>query len=880
MSEDAVQNAFKLLGRPIQPQAEFAEDLFRRLVQEAERARIAEAPAPARSRRLARFPLRSGPRPLRLILVGLAVLLVLGALAAAAYFGVKTWVSAGPRGVQFTSDFALVELAQGIPYSQMAIGPDGDELYGISVPYRPPDEKGIEAPDLERAAIVRTSGLHSNHAGTESVLEFRNLKDPALWDAGTDLSGIVFPQIFGLVRSSLSIGSEGSLAFVASVSTTTGYPAIFQRPPDSTSLLVREPGGRVQKVLTVRELIDAGLIREAATEKPLAFAVAFSARDRMWLLIQDTESGVPVRRVYEIVDPNADGEWFDRTITPLSLPAVLETGYFRALVAEPSVGSEDRSFLLMNSGGGENRVYRISDLNGDVDALDTGELELLYTGRPYPDAEPKLAPRIVVRDGRVLERELLVTGFKTATRVARVTESGQLVDIARAFTFVDDVAADSDGNIYVLAYPPEWSPNASRVLYRLEPVPPEGAQAGATASATQPASASQPIPGPATGAPRIAVQRSFREVLLIGLDGQRLGTLVSGVNSAGAYQSPGGSHMVYWSDAEIPNEGATYIAKADGSDARKIASAGLDPICWLSDSSVLLSESSLDGAQTTLFVSDADSGERRTVVKDEPLVLVGRCSRDGRYVPIVTGVDYTKNPPAGAASLELLDLQTGDRRRVDGPWDDQGYDSAELSPDGQRLVYTVGPARWKLSSNAGAEVEVHIRDLEIGADRLVFRFESSQGGFAYSSGWSPASDRVVVSVSQEVPCGEAGAPQGEDVCQSWQVLLVDARSGETRALAHDLPHFTYASWAPSSGELAFTTTKGTYVMSADGEVRELAGTAGLHVFDWSPDGRYLGFVEDGPPEARVAVLDTTTGDVRTLLEENGKDAYFQASWWR
>ena len=42
-----------------------------------------------------------------LVTVGL---LLLAAVAAAAYVGVSTWLSAGPRGVQFTSDFDLVEL--------------------------------------------------------------------------------------------------------------------------------------------------------------------------------------------------------------------------------------------------------------------------------------------------------------------------------------------------------------------------------------------------------------------------------------------------------------------------------------------------------------------------------------------------------------------------------------------------------------------------------------------------------------------------------------------------------------------------------------------------------------------------------------------------
>ena len=436
------------------------------------------------------FPRVLTPRLALIIVVALALL---AAAATAAYVGVQTWLSAGPRGVQFTNDFELVELFRDDDprsfYQELAIGPEGKEIYAI----RFFGQEEAELHDPQETAIVRMSGLQEERVQIEPVVKFSDLKDPALWDPDMELPGIVLPGPLFTHAAPLSVASNGDLFLVAEARANAQLPEVefgSEAPPAGTSVIVRHPDGMLQKVLTVLELVDAGVLHAAAADQVLDVAVVASAPDRLWLQLITLErvEGQPTvvrRMIYEVQDPNGNGDWSDRTVTPLSLPAFVAEEQrpdccpFSGLVAEPTLGGEDRSrsFLLLMSTPfpeREHRIYRVSDQNSDGDALDGGEFVLLFSGVPASQDVDALvvAPRIVMRDGKVVLRELVISAFTTQTRVSRITETGEVIDIARAFGSILDVVADAEGNIYVWAFPPDGGPGP--VLYKLKPVP-EGA---------------------------------------------------------------------------------------------------------------------------------------------------------------------------------------------------------------------------------------------------------------------------------------------------------------------------------------------------------------------------------------------------------------------
>ncbi len=496
-----------------------------------------------------------------------------------------TWLSAGPRGVQFTSDFQLVERFHDVEgyYADFKLGPEGKHIYALWMPSYP-------EPD---GFLVRLYGSEEEQLQREEVLNFDDLNDPALWDPGIDLSEAV---IGVALRNSgddlLSVAGNGDLFLVAGTRSgdSTGGAALL-----GVSLIVLHPDGSRQKVVTVRELEEAGLLDLTNADMGASLAVVASAPDRLWLKTETFPTGaVGFTRFYQVQDPNGDGDWSDRTILPLSLPAFLPTGegeeerwHLQQMVAEPSLGGEDRSrsFLLPTiSLRGEYHIYRVSDLNRDGDALDAGEFVLLFkgvTGSPEMlPGRPVIAPRVVVRNGEVVLRELVVSSITGLSRVSRLSEAGELIDIARAFPGFEDLLADPEGNIYIVTQLPRLGGEGAHfVMYKLRPLA-EGEKAEPTAVAvtTKPSITPELVTGAITPeVPRIAFTREVygpgeekREVFLIGVDGSGPSKLVEGEYNRLCCQSPGGSRMFYFSDEEVPHEQFVYVANADGSNPQKV----------------------------------------------------------------------------------------------------------------------------------------------------------------------------------------------------------------------------------------------------------------------------------------------------------------------
>jgi len=416
----------------------------------------------------------------RLILIAAIGLILLACAAAATYVATQTtWLRSSDRGVQFTSNFDLVELLRHddvrVHYQELAIGPEGKRIYAL----RWIGEEEAELFDPKTVAVVAINGIDEEKVQVEVALRFDDLRDPSLWDPGTDLTGIILPNS----NLGLSVTRQDVIFTVADVwNRSAEFPFGALRPegsPAGTSIIVHGYQGTPQKVLTTKEMAEAGLLGIEALVKPLRITVAASAANHLWLQIVQVEllkDSLPLihRSIFEVRDPNRDGDWSDRTVTPLTLPSFIAQERrdgccrFMDLIAEPSLlddGTPPSFLLLARASDAEQRIYRVADLNGDGDVLDTGEFDLLFSGRRQaPDV---VAPRLVVQDGNVVLRELVVSGLTTRTRISRISETGEVIDVARAFISIRDVLADLEGNIYVWA---EASDTAgATVLYKLKP---------------------------------------------------------------------------------------------------------------------------------------------------------------------------------------------------------------------------------------------------------------------------------------------------------------------------------------------------------------------------------------------------------------------------
>jgi len=878
---DPIAGILAGLERPVSPRAEFAESLLGRLLEE-----LGPGPSPAQARRRLRLPrlLPVAPPRLRLALVVIALLLLLAGIATATYFGVREWVSTGPRGIQYTNDFTLVELAGDVDYGNLTLAHSGDELYGISAPYD----------DLEKAAIVRISGLRGDRAESEVVLRLADLKDPALWDPGADLSEPVSPEIFVVPEFAPgpSVAENGDLAFVA---------AVGQGRRKSTALFVRHADGEVEKVLTLRELVDAGLLDPAAVlpQNGLLLGVAFSSPDRLFFHVNDGPGLNRVSRFLEVVDPNADGDWADREVAELELPAELDrldrpfpdprkAWYVNKLLAEPSVGGDDRSrsFLLALSGfgQGEKRVYRVSDANGDADALDEGELELLFRGMPNSsETTDVVAPRLVVQDGDVTLRELLVGGYTTMTRVSRISEDGEVIDIARGFFRIGDVAADTDGNIYVLGL----LPNADATgLIKLKPVP-AGASSAAGAQATTAAAETTRTATTPTAPPklqRIAVGRygvADAEFFLLGANGRRLGTLFQPGDSGWLeLVSPSGRSFVYRADTEIPRELFSYVGHTDGRKATKLADKEVFVLCWLSERSLATNDPVDEGFD--VLSRDLRTGRTKTLVRNTSPI---GCSADGSSILLQSLRGGSEGP------LELFDVRSGNRRRLftQSLPSNSAFGDKTLSPDGRYVAYTIQHS-LTMDDRANGRVtsyDVYVLDAATREPKLVHSAKTELVGGAYPL-WSPTSERLLLSISRPraKPCtaDELSRASGSE-CQRWDLAFVDAQSGAVTRVASLLRDVPDVFWAPDGERLAYTIGNGVFIVDTSGKPRKLPKTAGYRLFGWSPDGRYLGLTRGSPfwingKETRreIAVLELATGKVRTVFET--KAEWLAPTWWR
>lgn len=461
------------LDHPVDPRPEFAETLLSRLLEELDGAQVPTRAPGWKRLRLPRI-LPAAPPRLRLLLIVLALLLLLATVALATYFGVRTWISAGPRGVQYTSDFRLSVVfhepagpeSRTRSLSSFVIAPSGRDIYAVRYFLNRP----VPPWHHVREELLRIAGVASDRrAHEERLLTYRDLAEPRLWDPGTDLKHRVISDYGG--QGSVAVAANGDVFLLAAARPGS---SINVRTPREVSLIVRHSDGSLQKVLTFQELVHAGVVKASAANHG-ALGIAASAPDRLWVKVRQ-----PSGFLLEVIDPNGDGHWADRVIRRLRLPpSVPNAGMsrgrhwsFHQLLSESSVPGEDRSrsILVTASNSLAFRVYRIADFDGDGDALDKGEAQVLFRAHRFlfGPTEVTVAPRTILGDGKVVLHELVASGFSRPTRISRISRSGKVTDIGRSFLQLEKVLAGRDGSIYAVVQSP-GSRGPGWIIYRLTP---------------------------------------------------------------------------------------------------------------------------------------------------------------------------------------------------------------------------------------------------------------------------------------------------------------------------------------------------------------------------------------------------------------------------
>ena len=899
MRDDVTLRLLSQLERSPNVRAAFAAALRLDLHRELGFARAAAEPmTPGRSLPGARRPwqrLTAPFRPMTLRGVALALLslLLVACSALAVYEVARTWLGTGDRGPQHTSDFWLTRVytEPDAYYDDVQLAPDGQSLIAFRQPF--PKPWGSPNMDPREWAIVRIPLGGEAHAAT-TVTTLEDLRHAVRWDPGVASDvGFVQRSPSRIAGDLLSVASNGDL-FVALSLTPTENGAISS----SSALVVIHPDRTAQTIVTAGELEASGLLAPLTDPRSAEVAGVASAPNRLWVRAsaeaqRDDGTWEAGSWLLEIVDPTADGDWSDRVVHPLVLPAstprmryATYDWQYAAFVAEPSTPGNDRShsiLLPMISRDNEYRLYRLTDPDGDGTVTGDGsQLLLSKVGRYGLQLfQPSLdAGATAGADGQVAA-ELVLGGLSRETRVSRLTPTG-LEDILRGLpTEVASVHAASDGSIYVTSQAEATSVSGwAWVVYRLIPAepgatPPPGAifseppSTGAPASA-QPSEARPPwTTAPLTaGVSQLRIQLpegSQRGTFLVGADGSGPAELVAGYHPIDPCLSTDGTKVAFQSEREVPNEPFIYVADLASGRVTKMSEDFNGFECPFTGDTIVLSSQ-----QQRYVRHDLATGKETELLRNN----TGFISPDART--LVAEQTECFGTACFNTRLILIDVATGAQRVLERHVEGEVFGST-WSPDGRRIAY---PVVHRLAeppdinddvTEVATDIDLYVADVGTGLSRRVTTIH----GLAPDFSWS-ADGSVLTALVPSVTYRTNG---------TYTIVSVNVVTGKVSSLPDT--GAKWAAWSPTDPTaFAYVTMDGLFIVD-DGTTRRLvaktptAGETGDEavrpfVIGWSPDGKLFGRVEHGA----ISVIDVATGRETPIWADPPGVASSYPWWWR
>lgn len=269
------------------------------------------------------------------------------------------------------------------------------------------------------------------------------------------------------------------------------------------------------------------------------------------------------------------------------------------------------------------------------------------------------------------------------------------------------------------------------------------------------------------------------------------------------------------------------------------------------------------------------------------VLLLAACARSDDSATLeATGEIAFANTVGGKNAIFVVDAQGNSRRRIGRPW--VGHvRTVEWSPAGRRIAY----------AGFDADVQGGNRLFVVNANGTGSRRPLTDGGDDWTLAWSPdgstlAFDRnadgpnwiYIVPVDGDNerrvsrPFGPpydyhpAWSPDGRIAYVTTRgVWVMDADGRRKQLLARarvaidGYPTRSPVAWSPDGQRVAFTTGTALWVMNADGSGRRRVSPAGPPAGPvWSPDSTRIAFTHDG----EIFVAEVARGDVRNLTDNN------------
>ncbi len=252
---------------------------------------------------------------------------------------------------------------------------------------------------------------------------------------------------------------------------------------------------------------------------------------------------------------------------------------------------------------------------------------------------------------------------------------------------------------------------------------------------------------------------------------------------------------------ENENESELYIIDSDGSNPRRLGTAGSDPR-WSSDGQKLAFEWRAPGIPNPgIGVVNADG------------------TQSSRLVPEGWGPAWS---PAGATIAFR-------RRGQVVLMNAAGNEMRELGSAGNRWTWAPDGSAILAFSN----ISVTRAEVETGEVRKIASFKSVPGD---PNSWSP--DRRNIALMSR-----SAERSGPGHYQEFRLAILEPETGTTRTIAEGVGTMSRSPWSPDGRRIAYTSSDGRItIVNSDGTRREQFEQGREPV--WSPDGKQLAFLVD------------------------------------